>query len=111
MCVFLQFLQGLEFVNIDTFFKISPISNIRNEIRELNCNPKILQSVMNNVLERAQICEAENGQHLKDIIFHKYCLNFAFFFFKFPNVLVRSCLNYRKISSKIKNLFEFKTLQ
>ena len=45
--------------------------NIRNEIRELNRNPEILQSVMNNVLERAQICEAENGQHLKDIIFHK----------------------------------------
>ena len=44
---------------------------IRNEIRELNRNPEILQSVMNNVLERAQICEAENGQHLKDIIFHK----------------------------------------
>ena len=45
--------------------------NIRNEIRELNRNPEILQSAMNNVLERAQICEAENGQHLKDIIFHK----------------------------------------
>ena len=27
--------------------------NIRNEIRELNRNPEILQSVMNNVLERA----------------------------------------------------------
>ena len=27
--------------------------NIRNEIRELNRNPEILQSVINNVLERA----------------------------------------------------------
>ena len=45
--------------------------NIRNEIREVNRNPEILQSVMNNDLERAQICEAENGQHLTDIIFHK----------------------------------------
>ena len=45
--------------------------NIRNEIREVNRNPEILQSVMNKVFERVQICEAENGQHLKDIIFHK----------------------------------------
>ena len=45
--------------------------NIRNEIRELNRNPEILQSGMSNVLERAQICKAENGQDLKDIIFHK----------------------------------------
>ena len=45
--------------------------NIRNKIRELNRNPEILQSVVNNVLERAQICKAENGQHLKDNIFHK----------------------------------------
>lgn len=45
--------------------------NIRHEIRELNRNPEILQSVVRNVLERAQLCEAENGHHLKDIIFHK----------------------------------------
>lgn len=58
--------------------------NIRNEIRELNCNPEILQSVINNILERAQKCETQNGQHLKDIFF--YILDdFNFpFIFNFP---------------------------
>ena len=44
--------------------------NIRNEVKELNRNREILQTVMNSVLERARICEAENGRHLKDVIFH-----------------------------------------
>ena len=70
----MDIIQVWGLLHIDSFFKQYPqCSNIRNEIRilQLNRNPEILQSVMNNVLERAQICEAENGQHLKDIIFHK----------------------------------------
>jgi len=49
--------------------------NIRNEVRELNRNRVILHSVMDNVLERAQICEAENGNHLNDVIFHLFFAN------------------------------------
>ena len=41
--------------------------NIRREIQELE--PVILRKVMENALTRARICEAENGGHLKDIIF------------------------------------------
>ena len=44
--------------------------NIRNEIGTLNQNPEILQSVVNNFFERMRMCEAENGRHLKDVIFH-----------------------------------------
>ncbi|CAK9826872.1 hypothetical protein ANTRET_LOCUS4642 [Anthophora retusa] len=42
--------------------------NIRTEIR--NVMPETLTNVMENVLKRAQLCEAKNGQHLCDIIFH-----------------------------------------
>lgn len=43
-------------------------TNIRNEI--LSITPEILRKVMENVLKRAQMCEAENGHHLRDIVFH-----------------------------------------
>ena len=43
-------------------------NNIRNEIEVIT--PEILRKVMENVLERARMCEAENGHHLRDIIFH-----------------------------------------
>ena len=42
-------------------------NNIRHEIRELE--PVILRSVMKSAITRAHLCEAENGGHLKDIIF------------------------------------------
>ena len=42
--------------------------NIRAEIR--NINPETLNSVMENVLEKARECETENGGHLNNIIFH-----------------------------------------
>ncbi|CAK9821562.1 hypothetical protein ANTRET_LOCUS270 [Anthophora retusa] len=42
--------------------------NIRTEIR--NIMPETLTNVMENVLKRVQLCEAKNGQHLCDIIFH-----------------------------------------
>lgn len=43
-------------------------NNIRDEIRAIT--PEILRKVMENVLERARICEAANGHHLRDIIVH-----------------------------------------
>ncbi|CAK9832753.1 hypothetical protein ANTRET_LOCUS9537 [Anthophora retusa] len=43
-------------------------TNIRNEIRAIT--PVFLRKVMENVLERARMCKAENGRHLQDIIFH-----------------------------------------
>jgi hypothetical protein len=42
--------------------------NIRAEIRVLE--PETLTNIMNNAIERARICEAANGAHLKDVIFH-----------------------------------------
>ncbi|CAK9816260.1 hypothetical protein ANTPLA_LOCUS8940 [Anthophora plagiata] len=42
--------------------------NIRTEIR--NIMPATLTNVMENVLKRAQLCEAKNGQHLSDVIFY-----------------------------------------
>nr|CAI5865735.1 unnamed protein product [Callosobruchus analis] len=42
--------------------------NIRNEIHAIT--PEILRKVMEHVLKRAQLCEAENGRHLRDVIFH-----------------------------------------
>ena len=42
-------------------------SNIRQEI--LSVPPQMLRSVMENSLKRAQVCEAENGGYLRDIIF------------------------------------------
>jgi hypothetical protein len=42
--------------------------NIRAEIRALEL--QILTNVMNNAIERARLCEAVNGAHLKDVIFH-----------------------------------------
>lgn len=42
--------------------------NIRAEIRALQ--PDTLTRVMENAIKRAQLCEAENGAHLRDVIFH-----------------------------------------
>ena len=42
--------------------------NIREEIQALE--PDMLRSVMENTIERARACEAENGGRLDDIIFH-----------------------------------------
>jgi len=42
-------------------------TNIRNEIMAIT--PEILRKVMENMLKRARMCEAENGHHLQDIIF------------------------------------------
>ena len=41
--------------------------NIRIEIAALT--PEILEKVMNNVIERARLCEVEQRGHLKDVIF------------------------------------------
>uniref|UniRef100_A0A8D8SNF8 DUF4817 domain-containing protein n=2 Tax=Cacopsylla melanoneura TaxID=428564 RepID=A0A8D8SNF8_9HEMI len=43
-------------------------NNITQEIQALGAN--VLRSVMENALERARLCEAGNGQHLRDVIFH-----------------------------------------
>ncbi|CAK9799249.1 Transposable element Tc3 transposase [Anthophora plagiata] len=43
-------------------------TNIRNEIRAIT--PAFLRKIMENVLERARMCNAENGRHLGDVIFH-----------------------------------------
>ena len=43
--------------------------NIRQEIREIQ--PPILEAVMENLIERAQLYGEENEHHLKDVIFHK----------------------------------------
>ena len=43
-------------------------NNIRAEIRALE--PETLRGVMENALERARSCEAENGRRLRDLIFH-----------------------------------------
>lgn len=42
--------------------------NIRAEIRRLG--PETLRTVMENAVERACICEQENGSHLRDVVFH-----------------------------------------
>ena len=42
--------------------------NIRAEIRALQ--PETLTAVMENSVEKAHLCEAENGGHLHDIVFH-----------------------------------------
>ena len=42
--------------------------NIREEIQALE--PDMLRSVMENAVERPRACQAENGGHLDDIIFH-----------------------------------------
>ena len=44
-----------------------PKPNIRNEIMTITHD--ILRKVMENMLKRARICEAEKGYHLHDIIF------------------------------------------
>ena len=46
-----------------------PKANIRQEI--LSLQPQMLRSVMENSLERAQVCEAENRGYLRNIIFRK----------------------------------------
>ena len=58
-----------EKVHIDKSRTIEQLkSNIRDEIN--NITPEVLRKVMENVLERARICEAENGHQLRDIIFN-----------------------------------------
>ena len=56
-------------------------TSIRDEIN--NITPEDLKKVMENVLKRARLCEAENYHHLRDIIFHnkskKIPHNFAVF--------------------------------
>lgn len=42
-------------------------ANIEAEIRAIS--PQMLQTVMENVLKRAEECEAANGAHLENIIF------------------------------------------
>ena len=44
--------------------------NINREMREVV--PETLAAVMEHVMERARLCEAENGRHFKDVIYHKY---------------------------------------
>ncbi|KOC71318.1 hypothetical protein WH47_00075 [Habropoda laboriosa] len=44
--------------------------NIRAEIRRLG--PETLRTVMQNAVERACICEQENGGHFGDVVFHTY---------------------------------------
>lgn len=43
-------------------------ANIQEEIHAIQ--PQILRTVMENAVQRARVCEAENGGHLRDIIFH-----------------------------------------
>ncbi|CAK1588565.1 unnamed protein product [Parnassius mnemosyne] len=40
------------------------------ELKPTEYQQRLDYAVMENVLERARICEAENGHHLRDIIFH-----------------------------------------
>ena len=41
---------------------------ITREIREIR--PETLEKVMAEVIKKAQFCEAENGRHMQDVIFH-----------------------------------------
>ncbi|XP_023311192.1 uncharacterized protein LOC111692289 [Anoplophora glabripennis] len=61
------YLKGKVYIN-----KPRTIQQLKNNIRDEinNITPEVLRKVMENVLERARICEAENGHHLRDIIFH-----------------------------------------
>ena len=43
-------------------------ANIQEEIHSIQ--PQMLRTVMENALQRALVCEAENGGHLHDITFH-----------------------------------------
>ena len=45
------------------------LNNFRHEIWKLE--PVILRSVMGNAITIASLCEAENGDYLKNIKFHK----------------------------------------
>ena len=45
--------------------------NINREIRKVGS--ETLEGVMVQVLERARACEAKNGCHLSDVIFHTWC--------------------------------------
>ncbi|KOC66185.1 hypothetical protein WH47_07254 [Habropoda laboriosa] len=49
---------------------IEELKNIRAEIRR--SGPETLRTVMENAVERACICEQENGGHLRDVVFHTY---------------------------------------
>ena len=42
--------------------------NITREIKEIR--PETLKKVMAEVIKKAQICEAKNGRHIQDVIFH-----------------------------------------
>lgn len=61
------YLKGLVYVNKpQTIQQLK--QNIYAEIR--NLQPETLRSVMENALQRANICQQENGNHLNDVIFH-----------------------------------------
>ena len=47
--------------------------NITRKIREIR--PETLEKVIAEVIKRAQICEAENGKHMQDVVFHIYQYN------------------------------------
>ena len=49
-------------------FSIEQKENITREIREIR--PETLKKVMAKVITRAHFCEAENGRHMQDVIFH-----------------------------------------
>ena len=61
--------------------------NITKEIRELD--QETPEAVMEHVLERARMCEAENGRHLKDVIFHAWVTFNFFCYFIFKSLFMR----------------------
>ena len=66
-CFLWGYLKGKVYVNKPRTIEELK-TNIRDEIN--NITPEVLRKVMENVLERAHLCEAENGHHLRDIIFN-----------------------------------------
>jgi hypothetical protein len=63
-CFLSSYLKRKAYIN-----KPRIIQQLKHNIRN-NITPKVLRKVMESVLERARICEAENGHHLRDINFH-----------------------------------------
>ena len=45
-----------------------PLKNIEEQIKAIS--PEALIDVLDNALQRTQKCENENGEHLRNIIFH-----------------------------------------
>ena len=70
--------------------------NIREEVGALG--PEILRKVIESALERERQVEANNGYHLKDIIFKTY-VNI------FPNYNLHFNIRQREIKSERKMLF------